>query len=370
MLSNGYAIKRLTHSDLSLFESYFRSNSASKQKAINMNAAVLVGVLYPALQEQPVGTRHGVRLRIVGPGLRPPHDVQRKLIKEAKNWRLNGELIPPPIGDPDRYASLAPGDLAIFHFEGASAPEGIVVTLLSQAGDDDAAALAALDALVPSGRGGMLLLDRGSLQAAVDTVAPDLPPDHPLLDAALSETAVELLAAGASDDIVRRTGVRRSQRRLSQETLDDLRCAQMRNGRLGEELVRKHLGIPDDPDCEHVSADNAVAPYDFRRGAERIEVKATSLAHATPFHISMNEVEEAATERDGPYAIWRISAVNADVPRLRVLPDFAPAARNLLDTLAGLPAGIRPDGFSILPDEIDGGWEEVELIDRDSANEL
>ena len=45
------ALKKLTASDLTLFEWHFRNRNAGNQKAINLNADVFVQQLFPALPE-------------------------------------------------------------------------------------------------------------------------------------------------------------------------------------------------------------------------------------------------------------------------------------------------------------------------------
>ena len=64
------ALKRLTASDLTLFEWQFRNRPAGNQKAINLNRNVFIDILYPALPE--VAEDHDGRLpldvTIYGPG--------------------------------------------------------------------------------------------------------------------------------------------------------------------------------------------------------------------------------------------------------------------------------------------------------------
>src|SRR5690242_9918868 len=130
------ALKRLTASDLTLFEWHYRNRNAGNQKAINLNADVFVGDLFPSLPD--IASEHEGRipldLKIYGPGLAPLHNLQRKIIKIAsyKNWRLDGEMIGNPENEPARYDVLQADDLAIFEFEGLVVPDSAKMILISQ----------------------------------------------------------------------------------------------------------------------------------------------------------------------------------------------------------------------------------------------
>jgi len=121
------AIKRLTASDLTLFEWHFRNRNAGNQKAINLNADVFTGILYPALPEV-AKARDGrlpIDLYLYGPGLASEINLQRKIVKHGtyKNWRLDGEFIFNPGDDPLRFNLLEPDDFVIFEFIGETYPE-------------------------------------------------------------------------------------------------------------------------------------------------------------------------------------------------------------------------------------------------------
>ena len=108
------ALKRLTKSDLTIFEWHFRNRNAGNQKSINLNADVFVNELYPAVPTVALtnGNEMPVSVSIFGPGVKTELALARKIIKGAayKNWRLNGEFIFNPAGDPDRFNVLLPGD--------------------------------------------------------------------------------------------------------------------------------------------------------------------------------------------------------------------------------------------------------------------
>src|SRR5688500_2960249 len=90
-------LKRLPASDLTFFEWQHRNRPAGNQKAITLNADVFVAQMYPALPQIAAESdgRLPIDLVIHGPGLRPPVNLQRKIIKHGsyKNWRLDGEFI-------------------------------------------------------------------------------------------------------------------------------------------------------------------------------------------------------------------------------------------------------------------------------------
>src|SRR5579859_7499939 len=94
------ALKKLTASDLTLFEWHFQNRNAGNQKAINLNADVFVDRLFPGLPEvsRDFGGRLPIDLFLYGPGMASELNLQRKIIKlgEYKNWRLDGETIHNP----------------------------------------------------------------------------------------------------------------------------------------------------------------------------------------------------------------------------------------------------------------------------------
>lgn len=367
----GYALKRLTHTDLTLFEDYFRVNSRSKQKSINMNADVLVDDLYPVLRTAQAPGRLPVDLLIYGPGGVGGHRIQRKILRQEKNWRLNGELVPSPEERPDRYASLRAGDFAIFSFEGAPYPTGLTMWLLSQNDPDDRPAIEALDAAVPKGRGGMLRIETPVLQNLLDDVSDRMPDDHPLLSAALPETVMDLIAGGVADKVLEDTLAKRTVRAMSQAALDEMRARQARIGEDGESIAAAHLAAQLEDglieEFDHVSSLNAVSPFDFTCDDARIEVKATSQEHERPFHISTSEIEEAARTGRGTYELWRISRVGSGSPVLLVHHGFAALAGEIIGSFAEMPEWIRPDGFTVYPNRLDGEWIEVELLGQSEA---
>ena len=84
------AIKRLSASDLTFFEHQFRNTAGTKQKAFNLDRAVFDDELYPSLPLAIGNDRVPINLSIFGPGLEGLHNLQRKILKQQKNWRLNG----------------------------------------------------------------------------------------------------------------------------------------------------------------------------------------------------------------------------------------------------------------------------------------
>ena len=78
-----FSIKRLTKSDLTLFEWHFRTIKAGNQKAINLNANVFIDKLFPSLPELSYSHsgRFPLDLFVYGPGLEPELNLQRKIIK-------------------------------------------------------------------------------------------------------------------------------------------------------------------------------------------------------------------------------------------------------------------------------------------------
>lgn len=342
-----FAIKVLSSSDLTFFEPQFRIRNAGNQKSINLNRDVFVDKLYPLVPEL-IAEGHGeleLRLRVNGPGA--AYDEIRLVRKVAKgegyhNYRLNGEFVRNPEDDGARFDRLEPGDLAVLGFDGVAQPTLVQLLVLSGAEAADAALLAALR---PTGRRTMVTVDRAALAAA----AAGAPPDHPIHDLLLDPDDLEQAALGdalAAAKLLQRPG----RRRISAEQLAAARKRAEETGRDGELLVSTWLARGSEPWAWR-SAQNAIHPWDFDLGAgpalRRVEVKATRGPHGRTFHISMAEIEAAAGPE--PYALWRVSELGAEGARIQMIEDFGPFARTLRDGLNGLPAGVRPDGFSIDP---------------------
>lgn len=55
-------LKRLSASDLTLFEHHFRNTSGAKQKAFNLDSAVFIDILYPGLPDRMDITRDRIPL--------------------------------------------------------------------------------------------------------------------------------------------------------------------------------------------------------------------------------------------------------------------------------------------------------------------
>ena len=129
------ALKRLTKSDLTIFEWHFRNRNAGNQKSINLNADVFVSELYPSLHAVALtnGNEMPVSIGIFGPDVKTELSLARKIIKGAayKNWRLNGEFIFNPAGDPERFNVLRPDDLAVMEFSGEAHPTSLRIFLLA-----------------------------------------------------------------------------------------------------------------------------------------------------------------------------------------------------------------------------------------------
>lgn len=77
------ALKRLTASDLTFFESLFRTLDVGNQKSINLNADVFVERFYPTLPDQisTSGDVINVSLTVLGPDGAGPYLLSRAITK-------------------------------------------------------------------------------------------------------------------------------------------------------------------------------------------------------------------------------------------------------------------------------------------------
>jgi hypothetical protein len=347
------ALKRLTASDLTLFEWHFRHLNAGNQKAINLNADVFVGSLFPTLRQHAADPLP-IDLYLYGPGNKPELNLRRKIIKGGtyKNWRLNGEYISNPLGDDRRFDLLREGDLVILEFNDDPLPVQCRCVFIALADAADAPLHRELSALVQSRS--MVVLERDTLEQALRASATS--EDHPSrtlgLDAAL-EDAVQGGMEGTRE--LRRRGANR--RVLRTELLSARRRAD-ENGLRGEELVNAHLERllerGEISDFVWESLENAVAPFDFTiihgDGApvEQVDVKSTAGDFARPLHISAAELYEM--KERAKYSIFRIYDLSDEGGHLRIASDIQGFADGIVAQLATLPTGVSADSISVRPE--------------------
>jgi len=359
-MTSKLALKRLSESDLTLFEWQFRHRNVGGQKSINLNANVFVDQLFPAMSEATRGTgRIPLDLWVYGPGNRRLINLQRKIIKWGtyKNWRLNGEFIANPIDEPDRFNALVPGDYVLFSFEGELVPTSATALFVSQSLPEDSALYSALTELGLSGRDTMRSLDEDSIVKIIARA--QLAEDHPLVSFVPTN---ELQEAALGDAAATERLLRRAQApNVSIEALRRAREQADEIGRLGEELVaiylerQKALGIIGS--FEWVSEINAVAPMDFRVSpstgpTERVDAKTTNGAFDRPLHISLSELREMAAEIGGPYRVYRVYTADRKGAKLRISANLKKFSEEILACLVRLPNGIAVDSVSVDPNRI------------------
>lgn len=365
MSGDKLALKRLTASDLTLFETQFRKLGAGNQKAINLNRDVFVSDLYPGVAALP-DTVFPLSMSIFGPSGKGAHLISRKIIKNPsyKNWRLNGEFIKDPEDDPTRYDELAPSDLAVLSFEGeGDAPTALTMTLLSQNSSDDAALHAVLIPLM--GNRSMIPLSRDNIADAIITAGPGM--EHPLqrliLDPAI-ESEMEDAAQGGLEGITALRQRRRG-RAVSRSDLAKAKQNASDTGRAGAGLVSAHLFEQREAgniaDWLWDANENAISAFDFsfeENGGQKVkvEVKSTKGEFNNRIHISTAELLEAENS-DARYDLYRVYDMEEDGAKLKISENMGPFAKMLLDTI-NLPDGITCDSFSFKPDSQGLNWSD------------
>lgn len=370
------ALKRLSSSDLTLFEYHYRNTSGAKQKAINLDASVFIGTMFPGLPSKmdAIKDRVIITLSIYGPGGVGAHSITRKILKQQKNWRLNGELISNPPEEGSRYNTLTKGDYAIFDFAGEPEPHTARMYLIARELPQDAALHTALEdnyGKIFTGHKGMLEIDADDLARLLSSIT--IQERHPILDFFDSD-ALEDAAQGGLEGVIKLRR-RRQNRGVSREELARARQSAEHIGRLGEEILNAWLEERSHgkTGAEHRwNADtNAVAPYDFtlmNNGQEirRIDAKSTAGDFSNTVHVSMAELIEMA-EGELPYDLYRLYSISQNSARLRIAGDMKPFAAEILGKLDGLPQGVRIDGISIAPDTLKFEDEiTIDLADQNS----
>ena len=351
------AIKELTNSDLTFFASYFHQPEIrSKQKAINLNADVFVNEFYPSLNDEYSPFHFPVIF--IGPGNRKPYPLSRKATKSlgAKNWRLNGELVPDPEDDEGRFANLKPGDFAILSFGGEDRPRSLKLVLANQEEDADLCA-AIQDKFTFGGRQTIQTVSLSQIREMIARTKDSYSGlgIHPL-DHLLPEDSVEdVLFPQEPERKPEREYVPRGLTALTQEELDEKLERAQKLGRKGEELFAQWLMDQrlQEEDFEWTALEYAQAPYDFEvfkpvweESAENlyIDVKTTRGDKDTPFHMSMAEVRFAAAHPN--YRIARVWGVENDSYQVEILDGVHVLAKKLIAGIE-VPEGVGIDSFSV-----------------------
>lgn len=349
------AVKLLSMTDLSLFEAQYRARNVARQKSVNINKSVFSAQFFPnamALIGAP-DREARLTLDIRGPRASDRLVVTRKIKIQEKNWRLNGEVVPSPADDPDRYRDLAPNDIAVMRFEGDALPERLTLYLVAAAVPEDAAVLAALRTLVAPGPESMAAVSRRELSRLLSGAG--LPAASPLSELLVDEEYEEALEEAAQGGSRKLWTLRRTRgRRPTQADLKSARETMERVGREGEELVNVHLGAEAEAGrltFTWVSDGEPTAPLDFEivrpdGGRAKVDVKSTRSGHGKAFHMSAAEVLEAAGSME-EYLVYRVSELGDEGGVLRISADMRELARSI--AASPLPNGVSPDSFAIDP---------------------
>ena len=217
------------------------------------------------------------------------------------------------------------------------------------------------------------MANQGDLELIVQGVYID--PGSDLTVGGVSSNPV-LTTSGSSVGGIRTSDFNRSAkpslRRVSAETLQKARVGQEENGRIGEELVNAYFtSNPRHGVFEWSSKINIISPYDFKRtddaAGEFIDVKTTSGGFETPFHISLNEIRQAASA-PGEYHIYRVFNVYGN-PEMRISGDIKSLAKSLIEQIQGFIAGVIPDGFTLSPRLLEDKLNFGEVISLDISEE-
>lgn len=355
-----YAIKRLTHSDLTFFKSYFQKATGSKQKAINLDAVIFAQLFYPNLSRSNLDRPSKLLfdLRIIGPNAAQGVYFARKAILQAKNWRLNGELVDDDT-DPKRFSILSPDDLAILKFSGEPYPDKVDLVILSHSGDADRQLISFLEPLL--GNNSMVSVDEADLTKLLaalsekhpaSDVLPDLEFDLDLEDASFG-------AAVFDDPKPAKEGQPPKVNFVSSEQLRKAKIRAEQIGVLGEELIASWLASKleagEITGFEHIAASNAVSPFDFEivdstGETSLLDVKTTTGGFSRKFHISHAEARKAAFDTQ-PYFIYRVFELEkSGHAQLCISEDISAFAKEILKH--HLPEGVTPDSYSVSPSAI------------------
>lgn len=348
-------LKKLKASDLSFFQPYLVRNPQGKQKGFNLDRRIIETALFPALTALIAASperRAPVALTLYGPGGAPSHLLMRKILKQEKNWRLNGETIHNPEDEPNRYDALAPEDIAIMEFAGDGAPSAVKVVLLSGTHPDDSTTHSVLSAMFPAPS--MSLISEEQIELAIGHGNPRA--DHPIRDW-LDKDLLEDVGLG-SGEAVERIVVRRSGRGLSASDLQKAKANAEAIGQIGEWLLDFHYASIQPHDViassEWVAKVNVISPFDFALAHHdgsvwHVDAKSTAGPFANPIHLSLAEINHALSS-GVPYHLCRLYNVTETAATFRMAENIAESLRPIAPILQALPSGVKVDSLSFKPE--------------------
>lgn len=359
------AIKRLSHSDLTFFACHFDPKNGTKQKAWNLDKKVFIQEMYPVSWGD---GKHNVTLNINGPDISPKYTLERKIIKQQKNMRLNGELIHPHVSGADMYNILTSGDYALMVFNGAPFPNEIDIYLISVNSDLDVPLHKEISKQYGSffnQRASMLQLSKVELKSLLSSSS--VTADHPaqsIFDDILLEDVVQ-----GGEESYKKLRKRRRGNPVSASEYEHAKARLSEIGALGERLINEYLSetLDNKKINSYVweSQEDAIAPFDFSMVNKLdetvyIEVKSTSGTFDTKLHISMAELLYAADSKER-YDIYRVFKASDEGAKLRVAEGIKAKAQQIIKVLENLPNTVTADSVSISPSFLDFG-DEIDLM--------
>lgn len=356
-----YALKVIRSSDIGWFRCHF-DPAVSKQKAFNIDKVPFKS-MFPGYAS--AGDEFVVPLSIVGPENKAPHILERKLLLQEKNLRLNGAFIYDPESDPNRYRILQVGDFALLGFDGDIYPTAVEMVLIARQAPADAAVWNYLNDHFGqhfATRGGFIQLQRADILSISQTLGLGIATGIGRL---LESAEIEAAAAGDADAI-RRLAMRGAA--LSPEQFRQAQEEAQRTGRRGENFVRLYL--------EDLKQKGAIveyfwqseiqpfAPFDFTVTADqrlrKLDAKSTKRGFDERIYISMAELVEMA-EGGNPYDLYRVYDMSVSQASLRIALNVQHWAVDVLAYYRGTPVGTQAETIIVDPRTLDFG-EEIRIM--------
>lgn len=362
MNSSKIALKVLTPADLSFFK--FHSKVAN-QRALNLSNDVFIQRFFPGLK----GSFGAVpsQLTVFGPGSGGAHTVSRQVrrAERSKDWRLDGEFIQDPDGEPGRYDVLAANDFAVMSFLGKEAPEAVRLVLVSASADVRLHATIG-GALDFSGERTMFEVPEAMVAKWRAATSDAYSGEHPLAALVIQDTVEDVLF-GAEPMPTGGVPSGRSVAMSPQELHLQLLAAE-ETGHRGETLFGCWLSAKGhaEDDFDWVSQTHARSAFDFEVHSARwlaeasrvfVAVKTTVGPFERPVHMSVAELRFAAVT--ARYRIARLYELDGQAPKLRILTGVQSFAARLIESLSALPAGVAIDSVQFKPEMLSPELEDV-----------
>jgi len=316
------------------------------------------------------GNEFLIPLTIFGPDNKQALHIDRKLLLQDKNWRLNGAFIFDPLEDKTRFHDLQVGDFALLGFEGEEYPTAVDMLLIGKSYPQDAPVWNYINLRYSEyfdRRGGFRQIERSDIE--------DLSQELNLgfaysVNRILDKFLVEEAIAGNMTAIQEMT-LRGCT--LTMEQYEQAKMESKRTGHRGEAFIyillswKRNTGAIQDYKWQSIDA--PFSPFDFiiqtMSGLRKLEVKSTKRSFNERIYISIGELVEMAESAE-PYDIIRVYEMSGGRCKYRIAADVGSWAAEKLSEINAL--SFKVDAIIVDPQMLQFA-DHGEIIDNNAQEQ-